>query len=98
MPQREKSGVLRKNDRKEQDKHPDIKGEAMIGGQEYWISGWQKDGKDKEGRPSKFYSLSFTEKEEKRDAPRGGGSTKPPPRTATGRALDDEIPFAPCKD
>lgn len=93
MPQREKSGVLRKNDRKEQDKHPDIKGEAMIDGREYWISGWQKDGKDRDGKPQKFYSLSFSEKEEKRDAPARSGGGGPRPRSQSERALDDEIPF-----
>lgn len=42
--QREGSGSLFKNDRKEQPNHPDYKGSALIGGVEYWVSAWIKEG------------------------------------------------------
>jgi hypothetical protein len=57
---RENSGSLFVNDKKSSDKHPDRKGQALIGGVEYWVSAWRKKsavGKD-------FVSLAFTPKEE----------------------------------
>ena len=53
-------GVLFKNDKKETDKSPDYRGNCEIGGQEYWVSAWVKQGKS-----GKFLSLSFTEKNDK---------------------------------
>jgi hypothetical protein len=74
-------GVLFKNDRKEQDRHPDYKGSCEIGGVEYWISSWLKD-----GRNGKFLSLAFTEKDQQ-------GQTQqrrdPPPRETRRDDRDD---------
>lgn len=56
--QKDNSGVLFKNDKKESEKHPDYKGNALINGQQYWISAWIKDGKK-----GKFMSISFKEKD-----------------------------------
>ena len=60
--QRDNSGTLFVNDRKtdKNSKLPDRKGDAIINGQEMWISGWLKDGKN----GTQFLSLSFTPKEE----------------------------------
>jgi len=52
------SGALFKNDRKEQERHPDMKGNATIDGVPYWISGWTKT-----GQRGKFLSLSFQKKD-----------------------------------
>lgn len=38
-------GILFKNDRKENEKHPDYKGTLNVDGVEFWISGWRKDTK-----------------------------------------------------
>lgn len=57
--QKDNSGVLFKNEKKTEDKHPLYKGQAMIDGQEYWISAWLKDGKN-----GKFMSLAFELKKE----------------------------------
>jgi hypothetical protein len=54
------TGVLFKNDRKEQPNHPDRKGSALIGGVEYWVAGWLKEGKN-----GQFLSLAFTVKDAK---------------------------------
>jgi hypothetical protein len=54
------TGVLFKNDRKEQPNHPDRKGSALIGGVEYWVAGWLKEGKN-----GQFLSLAFTAKDAK---------------------------------
>jgi hypothetical protein len=56
--QRDNSGSLFVNDRKESDKHPDRSGTAMIDGREYWVSGWVKT--DKNGKP--WMSMAFKPK------------------------------------
>lgn len=57
--QKDNSGSLFKNDRREKDTHPHAKGSALIGGVEYWVSAWTKEARD----GSKYQSLSFTVKE-----------------------------------
>lgn len=51
-------GVLFKNDRKEQESHPDYKGTINFNGQEFWLSAWIKQGKN-----GKFMSLSIKPKD-----------------------------------
>jgi hypothetical protein len=58
--QRDMSGTLFKNeDKQEGDKRPNAKGTALIGGVEYWVDAWTKDGKK-----GKFQSLAFKRKEQ----------------------------------
>ena len=73
--QKENSGSLFKNDRKETDNHPHMKGDALIDGVQYWLSAWTKT--DKNG--NKFQSLSFTKKDEK---------SAPKPKQ---KAVDDDL-------
>ena len=61
--QKPNTGSVFKNDRKESDKHPDIKGSALIDGTEYWVAGWRK-----ESERGNWYSLAFTPKDEKKPA------------------------------
>lgn len=53
--ERENSGALFVNDRKEKPTHPDFKGTCMVGGVKYRISAWEKAGKK-----GTFQSLAFT--------------------------------------
>lgn len=77
-------GIISKNDKKTEDKHPDIKGQCEIDGVEYWVSGWQKERKDGTG---KFYSLTF-------QAKNNVGSTSASPQKNDPFAdLDQTIPF-----
>lgn len=53
-------GALFKNTRKEKETHPDYNGSINVGGQEYWLSAWLK-----EGQKGRFFSMSVQPKEPK---------------------------------
>ena len=79
---KEGTGTLFKNGYKDTDAKPDDKGTALIGGVEYEIASWTK-----EGRNGPFQSLRFKLK-----------GARPEPRAETRRRplsddIDDSIPF-----
>lgn len=74
---KENTGSLFKNDKREKETSPNMKGSANIDGKEYWMSAWTKD-----GQKGKFLSLSFQSKT-------GWQKTKTPLR----EDMDDEIPL-----
>lgn len=93
---RDNSGTLGTNRRKEKDSHPSHNGQATIGGVEYWISGWVKDGRD----GSRFFSLAFKPKQasEHQGAPanppaRYSAPTQPKREAQASFDDGDEIPF-----
>ena len=57
---RNMTGVLFVNSKKQDDKQPDYTGSCEIDGEEYFLSGWKKTAK-KSGE--KFMSLAFTKKD-----------------------------------
>lgn len=57
--QKDLSGSIFKNNRKEKPTHPDLTGTALIEGKHYWVSAWEKI--DKNGNP--WFSFSFKEKD-----------------------------------
>lgn len=72
------TGILGKNDYKQKDTHPDMRGRVKIHGVWFWVSGWAR----KSGQGSEFYSLAITEmtldeahKQEERSANRQRGQT-----------------------
>ena len=75
--QKDNSGILFRNDRKELESHPDRKGSALIGGVEYWVAGWIKKGKSGD-----FLSLAFTRKDARAENADGRRAGTPPPRKA----------------
>ena len=80
------SGILSRNDRKEQPNHPDFKGQINVEGVDYWLSGWVKERKDGTG---KFFSLSVKPKEAAKPAPQ-----KAPAKGGSGfDDMDTDIPF-----
>ena len=90
--QKDFSGSLFRNDRKETDKHPDFTGSAKIDGVEYWVSGWTKQPKDgKKG----FLSLAFNAKDESRRPKADNGFSDPKQKAAGARSdnFEDDIPF-----
>jgi uncharacterized protein (DUF736 family) len=83
-------GAMFKNDRKETDRHPDMKGSLNVEGREYWVSAWKQVSKAGQG----YVSLSITPKD---DQP----SSKPDPQARASRKPeytqpplgDNDIPF-----
>jgi hypothetical protein len=57
--QRDNSGTLFRNDKREKDTQPNARGTAMVDGVLYEISSWTKEGKN-----GKFQSLSFKLKQQ----------------------------------
>ena len=84
-------GVLFKNDRKEKDTHPNMKGSINVEGVEYLVSAWTKEGKN-----GKFISLSLTPKETTQTAAQAAQHAAPPQQQQAApvvEQLDDDIPF-----
>lgn len=76
------SGVLFKADKGENPKRPDYTGSINVGGTEYWLSAWIK-----EGAKGKFMSLSVKPKEERQEKP----APKQEPQNFDD--LDSDVPF-----
>jgi len=84
--QRDNSGSLFKNERKEKETHADYRGDCMIDGTAYYMDAWIKTAES--GR--KWMSFSFKPK---------GATPKPDTRTHAERKkptlidMDNDVPF-----
>lgn len=74
------SGILFRNEDKEQPTHADYQGNITVAGTEYWLNGWIKEGKN-----GRFMSLSVKAK----------NAIKTPAADKKQRTTDDSdaIPF-----
>jgi hypothetical protein len=105
--QRDNSGSLFKNDKREHERQPEYTGKIMVDGKMYWLSGWIKD-----GAKGKFFSLATKLMDQQpgqqrsqpamdygrpaAPAPRAPARNGQSPQGRTGvgyGAPDDEIPF-----
>jgi hypothetical protein len=86
-------GSLSRNTKREHDKQPEFKGSAMVTGREFWLSAWIREGDD----GSKYFSLSFTPKQQPQQQASPELQQKYAGNSRRGAAidkqLDDEIPF-----
>ena len=80
MDKKDNSGVLFRNDKKETGNHPDYKGNITVGGKDYWLSAWIKEGKS-----GKFMGLAVSPKEEYK--------AKPSERSKATGFDDESMPF-----
>jgi len=85
MPQQQKdnTGVLFPNHNKETEKHPNLKGAALIGGVEYWMDAWVNLDRSQ----NKYISVKFKIK--------GQGKSKTQQKLDDEKKQnpDDDIPF-----
>lgn len=81
--QRDNSGILFKNNRKESDKHPDYNGSAMIDGVEFWMNAWLK-----KGNKGTFMTFSFSPKNAS-----GNKKSKTTTSRSSNNDIDDDAPF-----
>ena len=81
--QRDNSGSLFKNDKKESENHPDYNGSAMVNGTEMWMSAWLKTSTS----GKKFMSFSFKPKDQQTSKPVAKSAPKAEPD------FDDDMPF-----
>lgn len=90
--QKDGEGVLYVNAEKRSERSPDYSGSVTIGGQQFWLSAWNKETRD--GR--RYISVAAKPKlaQEHQGAPRNPPDPRPStPVPQTRDAFDDDIPF-----
>jgi hypothetical protein len=86
--QRNMSGSLFKNDKREKDTHPNMRGSCLIDGVEYWVDAWTK-----EGQRGRWQSLSFRRKDAGQEEPARDTRTHAERKQPSRESVDDDIPF-----
>lgn len=79
--QKDNTGALFANDKREKETQPNAKGSAMIGGVEYWVSAWTNTS----SKGTKYQSLKFERKSETFDNKQE--------MAQHGAELNDSVPF-----
>lgn len=88
--QKDLTGTLFKNKRKEKETHPNATGTAMIDGVEYRVSAWTR--KDKNGDP--YQSLAFSRADSRSDSrERPTAERRGSQGNRLADQLSDDIPF-----
>lgn len=90
--QRDNSGALFKNDKKEQENHPDYQGQIMVAGRKYRLAAWLKTGKS----GTKFMSIAVKEFDDEQKQRNDRIQADHNARAKSGYAnkdINDEIPF-----
>ena len=82
--QKDMTGSLFRNDKRESDHHPEVTGSILIEGKAYWLSGWVRES----AQGKKYFSLAAKPKDAPKDAPRQRQESARPTDD-----LDDSIPF-----
>lgn len=82
------SGIIFKNDDKQQPNHPDYKGSLNADGVDYWLSAWVKEGQSGKLKGKKFFSIALKPKD---DSKSGGGNRQQ--ADAPPAKPNDDIPF-----
>jgi uncharacterized protein (DUF736 family) len=80
--QRDNTGVLFPNTKKEKDTHADFTGNGKVNGVDMWVNGWKK----KSPKGVSYLSLSFQPKEARAPIP-------PNSKRKWGEELNDSIDF-----
>lgn len=89
---RNNSGSLFKNDRKQNDRHPDYTGNAIVNGKTMRVSAWVKTSQN----GTKFMSLAFDEPQQgtQQSAPQPARPQyAPAPAPAPASDTDPDLPF-----
>ena len=77
--QKDNTGALFANDKREKETQPNAKGSAMIDGVEYWVSAWTNTS----SKGSKYQSIKFERKSDKFDNT----------QELQAEGLQDDVPF-----
>ena len=80
------SGSIFKNDKREKDTQPQMKGSALIDGVEYWVSAWTNESNS----GTRYQSLSFQPKDQAHSQGMAQAQTAAEP---AGSFDEDSIPF-----
>lgn len=91
--QKDMSGSLFRNNRKEKDTHPDYSGTVRIDGHDMWVSGWLREQKD----GTKYFSLAFKYKDGTADRPEAKAQEfkEAVKQRFPDAEFSDDVPFAP---
>lgn len=84
--QKDNSGSLFKNDRKEQDTHADYRGTIKVDGVEYWLDAWLNESSN----GTKYMGLRVKPKD---SAGSGQQRQRPQPAAFDSDLDDDDVPF-----